>query len=160
MKTRKIRRGTFLIGGLAGLTLGVPLQVLGIYGLTQRLGWGPMETGFEHILFISLIFAGFPAFLVSGGAARLVAHRIAERPERGFGRSLVRGALAMGVAGIGIVLLCAVPLGALPENPRHWAPMGGVGLAAGAMTGLAVAVLAGMRQRRFESRRPEQPAQP
>ena len=152
MKPRKIPRGTFLLGGLAGGALAVALQVLGIFGLTQVLRWGPLEAGIDRILTISMIFAGFPAFLAAGGVARLVSHRLAEKPDGGLGTAVMRGALAMAAAGLGLALLCAVPLDALPEKPLHWAPMFGVGALAGALAGAAIAVLTRMRQRRHAGR--------
>jgi hypothetical protein len=152
MKPRKIPRGTFLLGGSVGGALGIALQVLGIFGLTQVLRWGPLEAGIDRILSISLIFAGFPTFLAAGGVARLVSHRLAEKPAGGLGRAVLRGALAMAAAGMGLALLCAVPLDALPEKPQHWAPMFGVGALAGAVTGAAIGVLVAMRQRRHAAR--------
>jgi hypothetical protein len=83
--------------------------------------------------------------------ARLVAHRMAERPDSGLGRAVARAAAAMGFAGIGLALICAVPLGVLPEEPKYWWPLAIVGAVAGTVTGVAVAVLAGMRQRRRAS---------
>ena len=133
---------------MAGLSLGVPLLTSGIYALSQRFSWGPREVSLDRIFVLSLIFSGFPAFVTAGGVARLVAHRIAERPERGLGWAVARAASAMGLAGIGLALICAVPLGVLPEQPKYWWPLAIVGAAAGSVTGIAVAILAGMRQRR------------
>jgi hypothetical protein len=152
MARRKVPLGTFWIGGLTATALGIPLQVIGIYALTQRLGWGPLTAGIDRIFIISLIFAGFPSFVLGGGVARLCAHRLAERGEAGLGRTFARGVTAMGVAGLGVVLLCAVPLGALPDSPRHWGPAAAVGLLAGAVTGAAIALLAGLRYRRHAAR--------
>lgn len=148
MKMRKIPRGTFLTGGLSAMALGVPLTTVGIFGLTQRLGWGPLVVPLDQIFWICLIFSGFPAFLAGGGVARTVAHRMAENPDMSVARGLTLGSLTMSVAGIGLAVLTAVPLGTLPDDPRHWAPLGGVGLAAGLLTGLACSVLVALRQRR------------
>jgi hypothetical protein len=148
MKLRKIPRGTFWLGGLAAVALAVPLLSLGIFGLTQRLHWGPLVAPLDEIFWISLIFSGVPAFLVGGGVARTVAHRIAERDDMTLGKALGLGSITMGVGGIGLAILCAVALGALPADPRVWAPIGGVGLLAGGLTGLALSVLAALRQRR------------
>ncbi len=156
VKIRKIPRGTFWIGGLASLALQIPLVTAGIYGLTHPVGWGARAHGLEHILSISAIFAGIPALLVGGGVARLAAHRLAERPEIGLAGSLRRAAVTMAVGGIGLALLAAVPLGVLPEHPARWWPVGVVGLVAGALTGLAIAVLAGMRQKRAAEATPSE----
>jgi len=152
MRRRKVPRGTFWIGGLTAVALGIPLHVLGIAALSQRLGWGPPQLELDRILIISSIFSGFPAFLAGGGVARLCAHRLAERPGAGVRHALARALPAMGLAGLGLALLCAVPLGLLPDDPRRWGPLGATGLAAGVITGLAIAILAGMRHRRHVAR--------
>jgi uncharacterized membrane protein YbhN (UPF0104 family) len=151
MKLRKIPRGTFLLGGLGAVALSVPLLSIGIYTLTQELGWGPKVASLDDIFWISLIFSGFPALVVGGGVARLVAHRCAEQ-DLSLPRALILGALTLGLGGIGLALVTALPLGALPEDPRHWSPLGGVGLLAGALTGLALSILVALRGRRHRAR--------
>jgi hypothetical protein len=152
MKVRKIPRGTFLFGGVLGVALAVPLLSLGIFALTQKLGFGPLVAPLDEIFWISLVFSGLPAFVAGGGVARTVAHRGAERADMTLGRALGLGAATMAVGGVGLALLAAVPLGALPDDPRHWAPVGVVGLAAGAVTGLALSLLVALRQRRHVTR--------
>jgi hypothetical protein len=148
MKLRKIPRGTFWVGGLAAVALAEPLLAVGIYGLTQRLHFGPRAVSLDEIFWISLIFSGIPAWLVGGGVARVVAHRSVERSDMTLGKALALGAVTLGVGGIGLAVLAAVPLGVLPDDPRQWAPIGAVGALAGALTGLAVTVLVALRQRR------------
>jgi uncharacterized membrane protein YbhN (UPF0104 family) len=153
MKLRKIPRGTFLVGGLSAVGLAVPLLTAGLYGLTARLGWGARQPSIEEIFIITLAFAGVPALLTGGGVARLVAHRMAEQSELTVGRAMRRGAVAFAVAGIALAVLAAVPLAVLPERPQRWVPLALLGLAAGAVTGAATAVLVGLRQRRHRARR-------
>lgn len=148
MKIRKIPRGTFWVGGLAAVALAVPLTTLAVHGLIRELAWGGRDVPLDRIFMTSLAFVGFPAFVTGGGVARLAAHRLAERPEIGVAGAVRRGVLAMAVAGIGLALLGVVPLGILPDRPREWWPVAVVGLVLGVTCGLAVAVLAAMRQRR------------
>jgi O-antigen/teichoic acid export membrane protein len=152
MKLRKIPRGTFWLGALAGVALGVPLITLLLHAVTEGLGWGPLRTSLEEILWISLAFAGIPALISGGGVARFVAHRMAERGNLDSRRALVTGAATMAVAGVGLTLLAAVPLGAMPDEPRTWAPLGAIGLLAGGVTGVALGALVALRQRRHQAR--------
>jgi hypothetical protein len=151
VKVRKVPRGTFWLGGLAAAALQIPLLAMGIYALTQHLGWGAWRGPLDHIFIVSLVFAGVPAFFTGGGVARLCAHRLAERPEIGVPGAVQRGTTAMAVAGIALALLCVVPLGVLPDHPRSWWPVALLGGATGAIGGAAVAFLASMRQRRRDA---------
>jgi hypothetical protein len=141
MKPRKIPRGTFWIGGLAALALGLPLTTLALAFLAERLHIGRPDATQAQIGLMAAIFAGLPAFLTGGGVARLVAHRLAESPEPRAWRGLVLGVIAMALGGIGIMVLAAVPLGGLPEKSARWWPLGAAGAAVGAVVGLAIGVL-------------------
>jgi hypothetical protein len=149
MKLRKVPRGTFWIGGLASLAMGVPLLALGIHAVSSTLGLGRSPAPLDRTFWISLAFAGVPAFIAGGGVARLVAHRLAENPHLGVQNALWRGGWAMAVAGAGLAILAGVPLGTLTENLVTWVPVGIAGLASGALTGVAVSLLTALRQRRF-----------
>ena len=149
MKLRKIPRGTFWIGGLASLALGVPLLALGIHAVSDPFGLARRPVPLDQTFWISLAFAGVPALISGGGVARLVAHRLAEHPNLGVQNALWRGGGAMAAAGIGLAILAGVPLGTLTENPVTWIPVCLAGLFAGALTGVAVSLLAALRQRRF-----------
>src|SRR5262249_46548459 len=109
MKPRKIPRGTFWIGGLAALALGLPLTTLALAFLAERLHIGRPDATQAQIGLMAAIFAGLPAFLTGGGVARLVAHRLAESPAPRVWRGLVLAVLAMALGGIGIMVLAAVP---------------------------------------------------
>jgi hypothetical protein len=163
MKVRKIPRGTFWIGGLSAVALGLPLTTLALHVLAGRVLIGRTEVLEVQIGILALIFAGLPAFLTGGGVARLVAHRLAERDPLGGGRlvpvrALAVGAAAMALCGVGLMLLTVVPLGGLPERPVKWWPLGAAGIGIGIVTGLAIAVLVGARTQRW--RRQLGPAAP
>lgn len=148
MKPRKIPRGTFVVGGLAAVALATPVLSAGIYGLTSHLGWGIRRPGLEEILVIALIFSGLPALFTGGGVARFVAHRMAESNAPTLRTAMLRGAATFAVAGVGLALLTAMPLGVLPMRVQTWWPLGLLGLVAGAITGAALTVLVALRQRR------------
>jgi hypothetical protein len=149
MKRRKIPLETFWIGAAVGVCLGVPLATLAIYALPRVFGVGEAESSMGRIARLSVIFAGFPAFLAGGGVARLVAHRYAERVAKGtLGADLAVGAAAGALAGIGTVVLTAVPVGGMPEIPLAWLWVIAVGAISGALTGSAIGVLIGVRMRR------------
>jgi hypothetical protein len=157
VRLRKVPRGTFLVGGLIAVALGLPLVSVALLGLARVAGIGDPESPLDRIALLSAIFAGFPAFLSGGGVARLAAHRLAEVRFAGgavppLSRALVIAALAMGAAGIGIAVLTAVPIGGMPEEPPLWAIVAAAGLVAGAITGVAIGLLVGMRQRRYLAR--------
>lgn len=146
MKVRKIPRGTFFIGGLACVALCLPLTTLAMQLLGRRFG---LLRADASIPLLALVFAGLPAFLTGGGVARLVAHRLAEEPS---GHAWTTAAAPMAIAGVGLLLLTAVPTGGLPEKPAQWWPLGVAGLLAGFVTGVAIALLVGPRTLRYRRR--------
>ncbi len=152
MKPRKVPRGTFWIGALSGVALGLPLTTVALGLVADRLHIGRSDVTQAQIGVLALIFAGVPAFLTGGGVARLVAHRLAESTAPTAGRALVLGAVAMALGGIGLVVLVAVPLGGLPERAARWWPLAAAGVVVGAVTGLAIGVLVGGRALRHRGR--------
>ncbi len=152
MKLRKIPRGTFWIGGLAAVAVCLPLTALGLLAVAQRLHVGAADATEWQAFTFAAIFAGIPTFLVGGGVARLVAHRLAESEAPSARRALVVGAIAMGIGGVGTAILTAVPLGGLPEKPAGWWPIAVAGLVAGVATGLAIGFLVGARTLRHRRR--------
>jgi hypothetical protein len=152
MEVRKIPRGTFVAGGLAGVALGLPLLALALEAVAHTFRVGPTDSSRAHILLFAGIFAGLPTLLSGGGVARLVAHRLAESATPRAGRGVLLGAIAMAIAGIGAALLTVVPLGNLPEKPAAWWPFLAAGLAVGAVTGVAIGLLVAGRTLRYRQR--------
>jgi hypothetical protein len=132
-----------------GLALGIPLAALTLFALLSSMGPHDADSGLGRIARMAGIFAGFPAFLAGGGVARLIAHRLAEGGS-GTRRGLFIGALAMAVAGAGIEVLTAVPVGGMPPESAAWAAVVGAGAISGAITGLAIGALVGMRVARHQ----------
>lgn len=150
---RKVPRWNFWLGAWVAILVGLPLVSVAVY-LLAGTGLGDVASPLPRVMRFALIFAGLPAFLSGGGVARLVAHRVAEAPARPRGllhalvRPLLIAAFAMGAAGIGLTYLVVVPLGGMPERAQAWAPVAAAGFVAGALTGLAIGALVGLRQRR------------
>lgn len=150
---RAVSRATFWIGGLAAAALAPALVSAALGVLARRGSLGDPLTGADTRLFVAAGFAGLPAFVTGGGVARLVAYRRHEAQGEGrLWRDLLLGAGAMGLAGIGLAILTAIPLGHLPDAPLSWAPLLLVGLAGGLPTGAAIAALAGPGQARRDAR--------
>jgi hypothetical protein len=122
---------------------------LAIHALADRLALSRDPAPLDRTFWISLAFAGVPALVAGGGVARMVAHRLAENPHLGLRAALWRGGSAMAVCGVGLAVLAGVPAGVLGERLLGWIPYGLAGLLAGAVTGVAISVLAALRQRRF-----------
>lgn len=150
---RAVSRATFWLGGLAAVALAPALVAAALGLLARRGGFGDPLTGADTRLFVAAGFAGLPAFVTGGGVARLIAYRRHEaQADARFWRDLALGAGAMGIAGIALAVLTAVPLGNLPDEPRRWAPLILVGFAIGVPTGLAIAALTSIRQARRDAR--------
>ncbi len=146
---RKIPRGTFWLGGFVGIALGLPLLSLTVLALARHLGVPDAEASIDRVAALAGIFAGLPALLSSGGVARVVAHRMAEiGPDASVRVGVKAGIWTMAVAGMGLIVLVALPEGALPEQRSHWIPLIIAGCVDGALTGAAIGFLTGMRQRR------------
>jgi hypothetical protein len=146
MQPGNIPSGTFWIGAFCGLLLGVPL-------LTLAIAAGERGVALDTILSHAAIFAGFPALITTGGVARLIAARLAQRDRPPtIGAALAIGLPVMALAGAGLGMLVLVPLG--PPTPGTWGPMLAGAAAAGLATGAALAVLVGVRQRRHTKRDP------
>jgi uncharacterized membrane protein YhaH (DUF805 family) len=140
MQAGKIPRGTFWIGAFCGLVLGVPLLTLALLPFARRVA---VDALFWH----AAVFAGLPALVTAGGAARLVAARLAERDRPPtLAAALALGLPVMGVAGVGLGVLVLVPVG--PPDPIAWLPSLAAAAGAGLVVGAAVALLIGARQKR------------
>lgn len=157
---KKTPRLTFWLGGFVTATFGLTCLSIALRILARGAHVGDPAMPLETLLATAAIFAGVPALLTGGGVARLVAHRAEEHGGAGspsLTRAMLTGAGAMAIGGTGLAFLVAVPLGGMPERPLAWLPLAGAGAAAGIVTGLALGVLVGQRQRRHHQKRQEAP---
>src|SRR4051812_49171783 len=104
---RRVHPLTFWVGAGIGLGLTLPLVCFGFL-LLARTGLVAAEPGVRLARF-AMIFAGLPALLWGGGAARLAAHRVLEVPGYGVIRpAFARATPAMIVTGAGLMVLVGV----------------------------------------------------
>jgi hypothetical protein len=135
---RRVHPLTFWVGAGIGLGLTLPLVCFGFL-LLARTGLVAAEPGVRLARF-AMIFAGLPALLSGGGAARLAAHRVLEVPGyRVIRTAFARATPAMIVTGAGLMVLVGVPLGGMPEEPWRWSFLALTGAIAGIPAGLAIA---------------------
>jgi hypothetical protein len=134
------------LGGLVGAAAVLPLLAL---TLARVPLFDPAPAG--DLLAQAAIFGGIPALLTAGGIARLVAHRAAERGTS-MGAGIARGATAMALCGAALAVVTVVAQPGSPEDPRGWALVAATGVPAGILAGVAIALVAITRQRRFEAR--------
>jgi hypothetical protein len=135
---RRVHRLTFWVGAGIGLGVAIPFTCFA-FMLLARFGVVAPEPGVRLARF-ALIFAGLPALLAGGGAARLAAHRALEVPGyRQVRTAFSRATPVMVVAGAGLIVLVGVPLGGMPEVPWRWSLLAIAGAISGIPAGLAIA---------------------
>jgi hypothetical protein len=153
LQPRAIPWGTFWLGGLVAVALGIPATTLALLALARLVGVGDRTASIEELARLAAVFAAFPAFVTGGGVARRVAHLLVERaPEAAAPtarRLYAAAALLMAFAGIGLAVLIAVPAGGMPAAPLRWLALVPAGALAGGATGLAIAWLTTYRMRRL-----------
>ena len=118
--------GGFLKGALLGFVAVIPALAAAIYALS-RFGIGDGASSYQRIVGFVAIFAGLPTVLSAGGVGRVAAHQ-----------GVRAAALAFAAAGAGLVLLGAIPLGGLPEDPLQWLWLCFAGAVMGAMLGAVI----------------------
>ena len=69
-----------------------------------------------------------------------------------MGAGIARAGAAMALCGAGLALITVVAQPGSPEDPRGWTLVAATGVPAGLLAGIAIAIVAVTRQRRFEAR--------
>lgn len=110
--------------------------------LLARAGVGNGEAGVIEVLRLTLVFAGPAALLTGGGIGRLAAEAGAARGRR---HAAWVGGRTFAVAGAGLAILAAIPLGDLPVRWPGWAALLGAGALVGAGTGVLIGLAVGGR---------------
>ena len=117
----------------------MPALATGVW-LLARLGVGDRGAPFMHVLRLAAVFAGTAALLTAGGIGRLAAHASVDKIGGGRKRAVAVAARAHAAAGVGLLLIAAIPVGSMPGHSWKWLayPCGGalVGAACGAVVGL------------------------
>jgi hypothetical protein len=128
-----------------GFVVVVPVIAAAVWVLA-RFGIGDVGASYQRIIGFVSAFAGVPAILTAGGVGRLAAHASVKLRGGGLLGSIRAGALAFAAAGIGLVLLTAIPLGGLPPDPRRWLWLALAGAVAGVAAGAVIGLWAGYRE--------------
>lgn len=125
----------FWLGALFGLVLVTPLYALLAFGL-GHLQYLAMHS-LEALLGYSAAFVALPAAITAGGIGRLVVRRVlAGAPLR---RAVRTAAANLSVAGVGLVILVALPASPTADTSSWW-----VIAIAGALTGALAGAVLGM----------------
>lgn len=123
-------------GAALGVLVVIPLISLGIWTAT-RAGIGDQRPSMIEIVRLVVVFAGIPALATAGGVGRLAAQASAERGRgRGRGRAMWVAARAMALGGVALIVVGAIPVGAVPESEPGWVALAAIGLVAGAGGGV------------------------
>lgn len=137
-KKNRPQRFAFWKAGAIALFPLLPAIGLAVW-LLARLGVGNPTVGTIEALRLTVVFAGPPALITAGGVGRLAAEAGAEGGRR---HAVWVGARTLGVAGAGLAILAAIPLGDLPVRWPGWTALmttgAVVGAAGGALIGLVV----------------------
>jgi hypothetical protein len=122
----RIPRRTPWIGAAAGLLLFLPLACASLLlGAAFHLR---APTPVDRLFVVALVFAGLPALISGWGIARLAAYRALEVPVYRVLRTAIGHASATAIiAGAGLAILIAVPLGGTNELASAWALQAGLG---------------------------------
>jgi len=134
-------RWGFFKGFLTGLVIEVPIIAAAVWCLAQ-LGFGNPDVGYMELLRFTTVFAGVAAAFTAGGIGRLAAFASVEKGG-GRKRAAFVAARAHAMAGVGLVVIAAIPHGHLPEVRWHWLALAGGGLVAGAVCGAIIGLVCG-----------------
>jgi len=140
MASTRASRAPFALGAAIGFVVGLPAFSAAVY-LLSLAGLGDTGRSYADVLRLALIFAGAPIVLTAGGVGRVAARAA----DRGALAPLRAGASVMAVAGVGLIILVALPVGGLPDSWPPWLwylPAGGV---TGAAVGAAIGAVVGNR---------------
>ncbi len=137
-KNRPQRHAFWKAGAIAVFPL-LPAIGLAVWTLA-RLGVGNPGAGAIEALRLTVVFAGPAALITAGGVGRLAAEAGA---ERGRPHAVWVGARTLGVAGAGLAILAAIPLGDLPVRWPGWTALMVTGLAVGAAGGALIGLIVG-----------------
>ncbi len=132
-------RFAFFKGFLTGAAIEVPLLAITVW-LLARSGIGDPDVGLMRIMRLTTVFAGIAALATAGGIGRLAAAVSAEHGRR---RAVFVAARTHAVAGMGLVLIAAIPHGHLPTSPAGWIWLAAAGLIPGAICGAMIGFVCG-----------------
>jgi hypothetical protein len=130
----------FFKGALLGFVFALPVAAIVVW-LLAHLGFGDPTT-YRRTLRFAIVFAGLPAVLSAGGAARVAARAAIAQPSGALRRAIRSGAITFAPAAAGLVLLTALPLGG-PATWGRWLTLALIGLGGGLVVGGVIGLWAG-----------------
>jgi hypothetical protein len=135
-------RWGFFKGFLTGAVIEVPALASGVW-LLARLGIGNPDAPFMRMLRLAVVFAGIAAVLTAAGIGRLAAYASVDRVGGGRRRAMAVAARAHAAAGVGLLLIAAIPVGHMPGHSLAWLAYPLAGGAVGAVCGAAIGLVCG-----------------
>ena len=135
-------RWGFFKGLITGAVIEVPALAAGVW-LLARLGVGDPGAPFMHVLRLAAVFAGTAALLTAGGVGRLAAHASVDKIGGGRKRAVAVAARAHAAAGVGLLLIAAIPAGGMPGHSWKWLAYPCTGALVGAACGAVVGLVCG-----------------
>lgn len=128
----------FWKGLFTGAAIEIPALSATVW-LLARAGVGNPDAGFMHIMRLTTVFAGIAALFTAAGIGRLAAHAA----PAGRRRAVWVAARAHAMAGAGLVIIAAIPLGHVPVKPTGFIPIACAGLVCGAACGAIIGLVCG-----------------
>lgn len=128
----------FWKGLLTGAAIEIPAISATVWVLA-RFGIGNPDASFMQVMRLTTVFAGIAALFTAGGIGRLAAHAA----PAGRRRAVWVAARAHAMAGAGLVIIAAIPLGHVPVKATGFIPIAFAGLACGAVCGSLIGLVCG-----------------
>ena len=128
----------FWKGLLTGAAIEIPALSATVW-LLARFGVGNPDAAFMQIMRLTTVFAGIAALFTAGGIGRLAAHAA----PAGRRRAVWVASRAHAMAGIGLVIIAAIPLGHVPVKATGFIPIAFAGLLCGAACGALIGLVCG-----------------
>jgi hypothetical protein len=123
---------------LTGAAIEVPLVASAVWILAQ-LGVGNPEVPFVQVVRFTALFAGLAALFTAGGIGRLAAYAFVDGGRK---RAVFVAARAHAAAGVGLVIIAAIPHGHMPDKyDRLWLAYPLAGVIAGILAGMVIGVV-------------------
>ena len=127
-------RWAFFKGLLTGAAIEIPLIAATVW-LVARLGIGDPTVGFMPVMRLAAVFTGVAALLTAGGIGRLAAYTSVEKGRR---HAITVATRTHAIATAGLVVIAAIPHGAIDFRDFSWVVLPAVGLLAGAFCGAVI----------------------
>ena len=133
-------RWGFFKGFITGAAVEIPAIASAVWVLAHWFGLGDPAVPFMRIVRLTAIFAGIAAVFTAGGIGRLAAYASV---EGGRLRAMWVAGRAHAFAGVGLVVIAAIPHGHFTDRSWHWLAYPIVGLVTGGLCGALIGAVCG-----------------